>query len=106
MTSPIVASSTLAMAAAVALGLTAGVALAQEAGFGGQGNVSKNQVPGPGVDNPSDPAAGNPGSRAQIPTAPQKQEDLYDSGSSGTSTGEAGSEVTQKPNSSDPSPSR
>ena len=44
--------------------------------------------------------------RAQIPTAPQKQEDLYDSGSSGTSTGEAGSEATQKPNSSDPSPSR
>jgi hypothetical protein len=58
------------------------------------------------VDNPSDPAAGNPGSRAQIPTAPQKQEDLYDSGSSGTSTGEGGSEATQKPNSSDPSPSR
>ena len=46
MKSPILASSTLAMAAAVALGLTAGVALAQEAGFGGQGNVSKNQVPG------------------------------------------------------------
>ena len=96
MKSPILASSTLAMAAAVALGLTAG----------GQGNVSKNQVPGPGVDNPSDPAAGNPGSRAQIPTAPQKQEDLYDSGSSGTSTGEAGSGAMQKPNSSDPSPSR
>jgi hypothetical protein len=106
MKSPILAPSALAMAAAVTLGLTAGVALAQEAGFGGQGNVSKNQVPGPGVNNPSDPAAGNPGSRAQIPTAPQKQEDLYDSGSSGTSTGEAGSDAMQKPNSSDPSPSR
>jgi hypothetical protein len=36
-------------------------------------------------------------------TAPQKEEDLYDGGSSGTSTGEAGSDATQKSNSSDPS---
>jgi hypothetical protein len=97
-------SSKIAMATAVALGLTAGVALAQEPGFGGQGNVSKNQVPGPGVTNPSDPAAGNPGSAAQVPTDPQKQEDLY--GSSGANAGETGSDAMQKPNSSYPLPSR
>jgi len=99
-------SSKLAMATAVALGLTASVALAQEPGFGGHANVSKNQVPGPEVNNPTDPAAGNPGSAAQIPTSPQKQEELYDSGSTGASTGETGTEVLQKPASSDPSPSR
>jgi hypothetical protein len=37
-------SSTLALATAVALGLTASVALAQEAGFGNDPNASKNQV--------------------------------------------------------------
>jgi hypothetical protein len=88
-------SPKLAMAAAVALGLTASFALAQEPGFGGHGAASKNQVPGPGVNNPSDPAAGNPGSPAQIPTDPKKQEDLY--GSSGTATGESGSEPLPPP---------
>lgn len=93
-------------AAAAALSLTAGIALAQEPGFGGHDNVSKNQVPGPGVENPSDPAAGNPGSAAQIPTAPQKKKDLYDSGAaSGAASGETGA-PTQKPATSDPSPSR
>ena len=42
------------------------------------------------MNNAGDPAAGNPGSAAQVPTAPQKQEDLYDSGASGASTGESG----------------
>jgi hypothetical protein len=42
--------------------------LAQGPGFGGHGAVSKNLVPGPEVQNPTDPAAGNPGSPAQIPT--------------------------------------
>jgi hypothetical protein len=88
-------SSKLAMAAVVVLGLSASVALSQEAGFGGQGNVSKNQVPGPEVQNPTDPAAGNPGSPAPIPTAPQKQEELY--GSSGAATGETGSEPLPPP---------
>jgi len=88
-------SSKLAMATAVALGFTASFAVAQEPGFGGHGNVSKNQVPGPGVTNPADPAAGNPGSRAQIPTDPKKQEDLY--GSSGAATGESGSEPLPPP---------
>jgi hypothetical protein len=89
-------SSKLAVVTVVALGLTAGVALAQEPGFGGHGTVSKNQIPGPNpTGNPTDPAAGNPGSPAQIPTAPQKQEDLY--GSSGAATGETGSEPLPPP---------
>lgn len=69
--------SVLAATMALIIGLGS-AAIAQEAGFGGEPNASKNQVPGPSVNNPSDPAAGNPGSPAQIPTAPQKQEDLYD----------------------------
>jgi hypothetical protein len=101
-------TSVLAAAAAVAVGLTASVALAQEAGFGNDPNASKNQVPAPSVNNAADPAAGNPGSAAQVPTAPQKQEDLYDSGSSGASTGEAGSDAANppqmKPQTSNPSP--
>ena len=89
-------SPKLAMATAIALGLAAGVALAQEPGFGGHGAVSTNQIPGPNPSgNPTDPAAGNPGSPAQIPTAPQKQEDLY--GSSGAATGESGSEPLPPP---------
>ncbi len=96
--------SPLAMAAAVALGLSAGTALAQEAGFGNDPNASKNQVPAPSVNNPADPQAGNPGSASQIPTAPQKQEDLYDSGASGAGTGEAGDDALTKPQTSDPAP--
>ncbi len=89
-------SSKLAMATAIALGFTASLALAQEAGFGGQGDVSKNQIPGPNPSgNATDPAAGNPGSPAQIPTDPKKQEDLY--GSSGAATGEIGSEPLPPP---------
>ncbi len=90
-------SSTLAIAAAVALSASASMALAQEAGFGNDPNASKNQVPAPSVLNPADPQAGNPGSAAQVPTAPQKQEDLYDSGSSGASTGEAGTDLPPPP---------
>jgi hypothetical protein len=101
-------TSILAGAAAVALGLTASVALAQEAGFGNDPNASKNQVPAPSVNNPGDPAAGNPGSAAQVPTAPQKQEDLYDSGAAGTSTGESGADAPiapqMKPQTSNPAP--
>ena len=85
-------TSIIAAAAAVALGLTASVALAQEAGFGNDPNARRTQVPAPSVNNAGDPAAGNPelGPAAQEPTAPQKQEDLYDSGASGASTGEFG----------------
>jgi hypothetical protein len=96
-------SSLLAIAAAAAIGFSANVALAQETGFGGQPDASKNQVPGPSVDKPSDPQAGNPGSAAQIPTAPEAQEDLYDNGASGAATGEGGAEVT-KPATSNPAP--
>lgn len=96
-------SSTLAMAALV-VGFTAGVALAQEAGFGNDPNASKNQIPAPSVNNAADPQAGNPGSAAQIPTAPQKKEDLYDSGGNGASTGEVGNNVLTKPQTSDPAP--
>jgi hypothetical protein len=100
--------SLIAAAAAVALGLTASVALAQEAGFGNDPNASKNQMPAPSVNNAADPAAGNPGSAAQVPTAPQKQEDLYDSGAAGPSTGESGADVPiapqLKPQTSNPSP--
>ena len=92
----------LLIAAAATVGLTAGVALAQEAGFGNDPNASKNQVPAPSVNNPADPQAGNPGSAAQVPTAPQKQDDLYDSGASGMSTGEAGSEALPPPQTSNP----
>ena len=53
---------------------------------------------------PGDPEAGNPGSAAQVPTAPQKQEDLYDSGASGEASGESGSENLSKPQTSDPAP--
>jgi hypothetical protein len=37
-------------------------------------------------------------------TAPQKQEDLYDNGSNGASTGEAGDDVLTKPQTSNPAP--
>jgi hypothetical protein len=96
--------SILAIAASVALALTAGAALAQEAGFGNDPNASKNQMPAPSVNNAADPAAGNPGSADQIPTAPQKQEDLYDNGASGSSTGETGDDALTKPQTSNPSP--
>jgi hypothetical protein len=96
-------ASTIAIAAAAALSLTAGAALAQEAGFGGQGAGSKNQVPGPEVTKPTDPAAGNPGSRAQVPTAPEVQDDLYGNGS-GAAEGDAGEAAQQKPATSDPAP--
>src|SRR5262245_27321389 len=86
-------SSILAAASAVALGLSAGIALSQEAGIGGDPNASKNQVPGPSVANPSDPSAGNPGSVDQVPTAPQKQEDLYDNGITGESSGDVGNDA-------------
>lgn len=89
-----------------AIGLASGAALAQEAGFGNDPNASKNQIPAPSVNNPADPQAGNPGSAAQVPTAPQKQEDLYDSGAGGASTGESGAanDATMKPQTSNPSP--
>jgi hypothetical protein len=91
-------SPKLAMATAVALGLAASVALAQEPGFGGHGDVSKNQIPGPNPSgNPTDPAAGNPGSPAQIPTAPQKQENLEYKGANGAATGETGTEPLPAP---------
>ena len=96
--------SVIAAATAVVFGIAAGGALAQEAGFGNDPNASKNQVPAPSVNNPADPAAGNPGSPAQVPTAPQKQEDLYDGGASGAASGEAGSESMSKPQTSDPAP--
>ena len=97
-------SSLIAIAAAAALGLAANAAMADEsseAGFGGHAATSKNQVPGPGVSNPSDPAAGNPHSAAQIPTAPEVQEDLNDSGASGAASGETGAALP-KPQSSNP----
>jgi hypothetical protein len=94
--------SFLVVVTAIGLGLSSSVALAQEAGFGGEPNASKNQVPAPGLSNPADPQAGNPGSAAQVPTAPQKQEDLYDSGATGTASGETGSEELSKPQTSDP----
>jgi hypothetical protein len=97
-------SPILAIAGAVALSLGASVALAQEAGFGNDPNASKNQVPAPSVNNPADPQAGNPGSPAQVPTAPQKQEDLYDGGASGAGTGEAGDDALTKPQTSNPAP--
>jgi hypothetical protein len=97
-------SSTLAIAAAIAVGLSGSVALAQEAGFGNDPNASKNQVPAPSVNNPADPQAGNPGSAAQIPTAPQKQEDLLDSGASGAGTGDAGTDLPPPPPPAEPAP--
>ena len=97
-------SPILAIAGAVALSLGAGVALAQEAGFGNDPNASKNQVPAPSVNNPADPQAGNPGSAAQTPTAPQKQEDMLDSGATGAGTGEASDDAMRKPQTSNPAP--
>ena len=93
-----------AIAIALAVGLVSSVAIAQEAGFGNDPNASKNQVPAPSVNNPADPQAGDPGSAAQIPTAPQKQEDLIDSGATGTGTGEAGEDALRKPQTSNPAP--
>jgi hypothetical protein len=90
-------STPLAIAAAIALSLAASAALAQEAGFGNDPNASKNQVPAPSVNNPADPQAGNPGSAAQTPTAPQKQEDLLDGGATGAGTGEAGTDLPPPP---------
>lgn len=97
-------SSAIALATAVAFGLSASVTLAQEAGFGNDPNASKNQVPAPSVNNPADPQAGNPGSAAQVPTAPEKQEDLYDGGASGAGTGEAGDDVLLPPPPPEPAP--
>jgi hypothetical protein len=91
--------SLIAMAAAAAFGITATAAFAEEAGFGGHGATSKNQVPGPGVSNPSDPAAGNPGSAAQVPTAPEVQDDLNNSDN--TAPGSSAT-VMPKPQSSNP----
>jgi hypothetical protein len=93
----------LAIATAAAIIIAAPVALAQEAGFGNDPNASKNQVPAPSVNNPADPAAGNPGSAAQVPTAPQKQEDLYDSNAAAPSTTPS-TEAMKKPQSSNPVP--
>ncbi len=94
-------SSTLAIAAVIAL--TGSAAIAQEAGFGNDPNASKNQVPAPSLNNPADPAAGNPGSAAQIPTAPQKQEDLYDNDAAAAPSGSSSSsEAMSKPNTSNP----
>jgi hypothetical protein len=92
--------SLIAIAAAAALGLTANVALAETAGFGGQGTNSKNQVPGPGVNKPTDPAAGNPGSAAQVPTAPEVQDDLYNDETTGTA--DATNPAMTKPQTSSP----
>lgn len=92
-------ASTLAIAAVI--GLTATAAFAQEAGFGNDPNASKNQIPAPSVNNAADPAAGNPGSAAQIPTAPQKQEDLYDNSATAPSAN-PGAAATTKPYSSNP----
>ena len=92
-------ASTLAIAAVI--GLTASAAFAQEAGFGNDPNASKNQVPAPSVNNAADPAAGNPGSADQIPTAPQKQEDLYDNSANAPSAN-PGAAATTKPYSSNP----
>ncbi len=88
-----------AMAAVAALGFAAGGALAQnEPGFGGHGDVSKNQIPGPNPSgNPTDPAAGNTGSPAQIPTAPEKQENLEYKGATGAGTGATGTEPVPAP---------
>ena len=94
-------SSILAVTAAALIGATASVAMAQEAGFGNDPNASKNQVPAPSVNNAADPAAGNPGSADQVPTAPQKQEDLYDNSASAPSSN-PGSAAMGKPNSSNP----
>jgi hypothetical protein len=94
--------SYLIVVAAIGLGLSSSVALAQEAGFGNDPNASKNQVPAPSLSNPGDPEAGNPGSAAQVPTAPQKQEDLYDSGATGAASGETSTEEMSKPQTSDP----
>jgi hypothetical protein len=95
-------SSILAITAAAALALGANVALAAETGFGGQPDASKNQVPGPSVGKPSDPAAGNPGSADQVPTAPEAQDDLNNTDTSGAASGEAGAAMG-KPATSDPS---
>ena len=96
--------SILAIAASVALGLTAGVALAQEAGLWQRSQRIEKSGAGAEREQCGGSAAGNPGSAGQIPTAPQKQEDLYDNGSSGASTGEAGDDALTKPQTSNPSP--
>jgi hypothetical protein len=89
--------STLVMTSVLAIGLS-GVAFAQEEpGFGGHGSVSKNQQPGPQVNNPTDPAAGNPNSPAQTPTDPNKQKNLQYKGASGAGPGNTGSDLPPPP---------
>ncbi len=90
---------TLALTSALVLGVSAGGAFAQdEPGFGGHSSVSKNQTPGPVPSgNATDPAAGNPGSPAQTPTDPVKQQELQYKGASGAGPGETGSEVPPSP---------
>ncbi len=90
--------STLALASVLAISLSGSVALAQdEPGFGGHGNVVKNQQPGPSVNSATDPAAGNPGSRAQTPTDPNKQQNLHYKGASGAGPGETGRDLPPPP---------
>ena len=90
--------STLALASVFAISLSGSAALAQdEPGFGGHGNVVKNQQPGPGVNNAADPAAGNPHSAAQTPTDPNKQQNLQYKGASGAGPGETGRDLPPPP---------
>jgi hypothetical protein len=99
-------SITIVLSSTAVMLLATGAVLAQSAGFGGNPTTSRNQVPAPSIDNPSDPAAGNPGSRAQIPTAPAAKRDLYRSGTTlpGAGAPPPADEATRKPITSDPAP--
>lgn len=79
---------TTSLLAAFAIALGSSVALAQSpAGSPADPNTSENQQPGPGVANPSDPAAGaDPDAR--VPTSPPGT----GSATEGAGTGESGLE--------------
>jgi hypothetical protein len=79
-----------ALAAMLALGVSAGAALAQSpAGSPADPNSAQNRQPGPSATTPTDPQAGADPS-ARVPTAPSDEQGMESSASDGASTGESG----------------
>jgi hypothetical protein len=94
-TSRFAATSRLAI---LALMFGAGTALAQSTGGSpADPNTSQNQQPGPGVANPTDPAAGSDPS-ARVPTSPPGTGSATEGASSGSSGFDAPAGIPADPN--------
>lgn len=78
------------LTALLALGVSAGAALAQSpAGSPADPNSAQNRQPGPSATTPTDPQAGADPS-ARVPTAPSDESGMDAPASDGASTGESG----------------